>query len=53
MGTVLDSGVWKDGSGDSRRDGGFRVESPAGAEELAGEEEIASAMAIALVGISI
>ena len=40
-------------------DGGFRVESPAGAEELAGVEEfagvedIAGAVAIASVGINI
>ena len=32
--------VLVDGSGDSRRDGGLCVENPAGAEELAGAEEI-------------
>ena len=55
----MDSGVREVGSGDSQGDRGFRVESPAGAEELAGAEEfagvkdIASAVAIASVGINI
>ena len=49
----MDSGVQEDGSGDCRRDRGFRMESPAGAEELAGAEQIADAVAIASVGFSI
>ena len=36
-----DSGVREVGSGDSRADGGFCVESPAGAEEIASTEDIA------------
>ena len=58
-------GVPEDGSGDSQRVGDFRVENPAGAEELAGAEEIAGVeeiagaediagdVAIASVGINI
>ena len=49
----MDSGVREVGSGDSHVDGGFRAESPAGAEEIAGEEYIAGAVAIASVGINI
>ena len=61
----MDSGVRRVGSGDSQRRQGFRVEGPAGAEELAvvvelavveelaGAEDIASAVAIASVGVNI
>ena len=41
------SGVREDGSWNSRRVGGFRGESPAGAKELASAEEIAGAEDIA------
>ena len=61
----MDSGAQRIGSGDSQRDGGFRGEGPASAEELAGAEELASAeelagaediacaVAIASVGVNI
>ena len=55
----MGSRVRADGSGDSRRYGGICAESPNGAEELAGveeircAEEIAGAVVIVLVGCNI